>query len=97
MSINRKVWWMSVFASIGFEETQAKLNTSQEVQLFNLIKGENEVSLITVLESIPTYFDIDDELPFPDTFEFPRSFEYTAAFAKVTAGDKKKKKIFEGT
>ena len=53
--------------------------------------------MLTVLESIPSYFDIDDELPFPDTFEFPRSFEYTAAFAKVTSGDKKRKQIFEGT
>ena len=95
--MNRTAWSLIVLAISQQEAVQAKLNTSQDVELFNLIKGDSEVSLLTVLESIPSYFDTDDELSFPDTFEFPRSFEYTAAFAKVTVGDKKRKQIFEGT
>ena len=83
----------SFFAS----SVDAQLLTKQEVQLYSLVKGEDEVNLLTVLDSMPSYFDIDDELPFPDTFEFPRSFEYTAAFGKVTVGDKKRKRIFEGS
>ena len=79
------------------DEAQAQHLSKQEVQLFNLIKGDDEVNLLTVLENLNSYFDVEDEIPFPDTFVFPRSFEYKAAFGKVTVGDKKRKRIFEGS
>ena len=88
------VFYAIVFLTVS---VNTQLLTKQEVQLFNLIKGDEEINLLTVLESIPSYFDMQDELPFPSTFEFPRSFEYTAAFGKVTVGDKKRKRIFEGS
>lgn len=46
---------------------------------------------------MPSYFDTSNDSSFPESFEFPRSFEYSVAFGLVTLGDKKRKRIFEGS
>ena len=68
-----------------------------DVQLFNLVKDSDEINLIDVLENMPAYFNTSVESSFPESFEFPRNFEYSVAFGKVTVGDKKRKRIFEGS